>query len=195
MKFGKKIVWFRCFTVFRLLDVRWVPRGGLCMHDLHNNYFLIRLQALPLLLCITKAHIHTHTHTPTHKHTNTHTHIHSDTRTHTQTHTYGLFPTPSLSSFKVNVWLAREGRLLVERRHTNLWLRAPLLLECKRVAYRAYPIFWQALVDISCVSGILAFLTWLWWFGFRLETISGNDQAAQNIVTPIKSGYIVATFN
>ena len=41
---------------------------------------------------------------------------------------------------------------------------------------------------IPCVSGIWTRLTWLWWFGFRLEPISGNDRTVPKIVAHSTSG-------
>jgi len=42
--------------------------------------------------------------------------------------------------------------------------------------------------NIPCASGIWTDLTWLWWFGIRLEPISGNELSIQKNFTYPKSG-------
>ena len=38
------------------------------------------------------------------------------------------------------------------------------------------------------VSGILTSIVWLWWFGFRLKPISGDDRANPEIVADFENG-------
>ena len=49
--------------------------------------------------------------------------------------------------------------------------------------------------SIPCVSGIWTNFTLLWWLGFRLEPISGNDQAPTRTVAHVKSGQESGTKN
>ena len=41
-------------------------------------------------------------------------------------------------------------------------------------------------LPLPCGSRILISFTWLQWFGFRLEPVSGNDRATPKIVVCIK---------
>ena len=45
----------------------------------------------------------------------------------------------------------------------------------------------KIIISLPCVSGIWTNLTWLWWFGFRHEPISGMTEPTKKIFAHDKS--------
>jgi len=70
--------------------------------------------------------------------------------------------------------------------HTNAEVNIKRYQMRKLIRYSSEFITRSLQLQLQCVSGIWTSLAWLWWFGFRLDPMSGNDQATPKLMLTLK---------